>query len=378
MKTDYSLIPVVGFDHHITLYQEVGGISRYFYEIISNGTRAAFFQARVFSPLHVNQYLLELPRNIHRGIYAKRLPLRGRELLSSLIGKLERLVLDSKCVDLVHSTWYPTKKNATLPLVITIHDLIPEIEFKRGQTPERFLDLIEQRKACVKIADGIVFPSHHTEAVFKEFFPQCPAVTAVIPHGVSLQAEYSSQMNWVDYGSRRSYLLYVGKRSGYKNFKVVLSAWIMLRREIVGLQLICAGGPALRSETELDGLTESERSDLIQRTVSDAQLVELYRFALALVFPSTQEGFGMPILEAMAVGTPVVLANASCLPEVGGSAGFYFDPSDPNELFEKLLTLIKDGDLWTEVARAGFDQAGSFSWDRSAQAHGDFYRQVLI
>ena len=108
--------------------------------------------------------------------------------------------------------------------------------------------------------------------------------------------------------------------------------------------------------------------------VTGDELVSLYRRASALVFPSLYEGFGQPPLEAMACGCPVASSNAASLPEICGDAARYFDPDDPDEMADAVLEVLTDPEPWRE---RGLRRAALFTWEHTARAHEDVYRELL-
>jgi glycosyltransferase involved in cell wall biosynthesis len=108
--------------------------------------------------------------------------------------------------------------------------------------------------------------------------------------------------------------------------------------------------------------------------VSAAELVRLYRTATALVYPSLYEGFGMPVLEAMACGCPVACSNVASLPEVGGDAVRYFDPTSVDELTEAILATVTRPD---ELVGAAIERASGFTWEACARRHDDVYRELI-
>jgi glycosyltransferase involved in cell wall biosynthesis len=163
-------------------------------------------------------------------------------------------------------------------------------------------------------------------------------------------------------------VLGVGDLRAKKNFGLLVEA---MRRLDVPHRLILAGiesgqGAALAGDrVELAGY------------VSDARLDALMRGASALVHPSLYEGFGLVVLEAMSRGTPVLAAGVTALPETGGDAAAYFDPSDPDDLGRRLLALIEDPERRDELSRRGREWAAGFSWARTAAETAAVYRELL-
>ena len=131
--------------------------------------------------------------------------------------------------------------------------------------------------------------------------------------------------------------------------------------------------PELRDQVRRAGL---EPQTVFTGVVDDDRLITWYQKATLFVFPSRYEGFGLPVLEAMACGCPVISSNASSLPEVAGDAAMLVDPSDVNRMATAMASVLSDGDLRHDLAQRGLAQASRFSWDRTAREMTAVYRRV--
>jgi glycosyltransferase involved in cell wall biosynthesis len=181
------------------------------------------------------------------------------------------------------------------------------------------------------------------------------------------------------YGLPSPYLLYVGTLHPRKNLARLVQAFASLPRELVpGLRLVLAGQKGWLYDEILDQVELLGLSDRVVFTgyVPDADLPALLSGALAFVFPSLYEGFGFPLLEAMACGTPVVCSDVSSLPEVAGDAALLVDPLDVEALAGALRRLAVDGDLRRDLVERGFQQAQRFSWRRCAEQTLEVLEQV--
>jgi glycosyltransferase involved in cell wall biosynthesis len=203
-----------------------------------------------------------------------------------------------------------------------------------------------------------------------------PERIAVTPLAVDERRFYPRSVQEVEvvsgrYGLRRPYFLHVGASTYHKNTTRVLQAFDLFSRENgVGHGLYIAGKWTLRALAEL----EASYPALVQAGhvrvlgfVLDDDLPALYRGADALVYPSLIEGFGLPVLEAMRCGTPVLTSSTSSLPEVGGEAALYVDPYDVDAIAAALCKLASQPSLRADLAARGLHRAQLFNWLRTAE-----------
>jgi len=174
------------------------------------------------------------------------------------------------------------------------------------------------------------------------------------------------------------YILAVGTIQPRKNYQMLIRAFAPVAEQFPH-QLIFSGGRGWLYE---EMMAEVERQGLTERVkfigfVDDADLPALYSDAALFVFPSLYEGFGLPILEAMACGVPVISSDASCLPEVVGTAGQLLSPHEPEAWTEMMLTLLADPQKRSQLVGAGFQQARRFRWQRSAAQLLEIYTTLL-
>lgn len=167
---------------------------------------------------------------------------------------------------------------------------------------------------------------------------------------------------------KNKYLVYTGNLYPHKNISILISACEKLK---INLKIICA-----RSVFE-SRLPESKYVEYLGR-LTDEKMKIVYKNASAFVFPSLIEGFGLPGLEAMAVGLPVIAANASCLPEIYEDAALYFDPYSLDDLVAKIKSVLSDENLRNNLIKKGLTQAKKYSWAKMAQQTWEIYQNVLL
>jgi len=279
-------------------------------------------------------------------------------------------------VDILHSTFYLSTRMRDYPdarHVITVHDMIPEIF---PSTRMRLRHLSNKHRYALQ-ADQIICVSEATKADLLRIYQDIQAPISVVHSGVS--AEFNANQGqrprpaWLP----EQYLLFVGKRSGYKDASTLFEAFGQLAGDHPGLLLVLAGGGPLRRQEQAQLSQLGIRDRVLQHTVAEQDMPAVYSHAVAFVFPSRYEGFGLPALEAMACGTPTLLCRASALPEVGGEAARYFDPGDASTLATLMDAVITDGQVGQSMRTAGLVRASEFTWTRTAQGVAQVYAEVL-
>ena len=221
-------------------------------------------------------------------------------------------------------------------------------------------------------ARRIVADSQATADDIHRFFPEVTPRVRVVHAGVErcFAPATTQQIAAVrgELGCPDGYLLFAGTLEPRKNVGLLLDAWEALRAEEPDtLPLVIAGGYGWKSK-ELLARLERRRGDGIHLLgrVEEGHLLRLLQGATCFVYPSLYEGFGLPVVEALACGVPVVASQTSSLPEVAGDAALYVDPDDPADLAVVLRRVLGDRALAAELASGGPPQAARFSWERSA------------
>jgi glycosyltransferase involved in cell wall biosynthesis len=368
---DFGSAPVkVAFDHQIFSFQRYGGVSRYIFEL-ARRLPAHGVEASVVAPLHVNNYLAaESARHFTAGRYV---PYTVKDI-SRVIGAANRfaapMALRKANPDVVHETYYALKPiGPARHRVVTVHDMIHEL------FSEEFPDAAQvtaAKRAAVDRADHVICISENTRRDLVRLFCVDPARTSVVHLGYSVDAVAPAE----EQHEGRPSLLYVGKRGGYKNFKTLLQAFgssPTLRQ----FDLIAFGGQRFgpHEQDEIDRLGIADRVRFASGT--DSELAACYRAATAFIYPSIYEGFGIPPLEAMSYGCPVVCSDGGSIPEVVGDAGAYFDPNSVEDLRTTLERVATTPSLQADLRARGDARLAAFSWDDCAAATARIYRDVM-
>jgi len=362
------------FDHQIFSMQEYGGISRYFVELALGLNLLHDTKVTIAAPLHVNQYLRQAVPNIATtGFSLKKFKGSGL-LLPPINSFINSSMLKLTQTDIVHETYYSFQRYApeSTKIVLTVFDMIHELfpEYYSASDPTS-----KMKAAAVARADHIICISRQTQSDLINLLKVDPAKTTVIHLGFKLSTQQIQQCHQSNISP---YLLYVGTRTGYKNFEGFLRAVASCSTLQKAYRVICfGGGPFSSKELELIKELGFDENRVCQLTGSDAILASLYKEAHAFVYPSLYEGFGIPPLEAMSVGCPVVCSNTSSIPEVVGDAGLYFNPLNTAEIKNAIESVSSNETLRSSLIAAGYKRIQNFSWEQCAAETFKVYQKVL-
>ena len=284
--------------------------------------------------------------------------------------KISRVIPVRSRADVFHSSHFRTTFLSRAKTATTVHDLTYELGMLGNGLNAKFN--IHERKRSYFNADAIICISENTKKDLLEIYPrlagQCPI--HVIYHGFTTPD--FDHLRLSDALKESGYVLYVGGRKNYKNFKLALNGFVDSGVWRDDVKLVCTGSDFNDQELELFRQVGVPHSIVSVGLVDAAALFCLYKHAHCLLYTSRYEGFGLPLIEAMSVGCPVVGANTSCIPEIVGSAGVLVDVDSPNQVARAILDLGDQSARCTLVA-AGLLRASQFSWDMSASKHMEVY-----
>jgi glycosyltransferase involved in cell wall biosynthesis len=261
--------------------------------------------------------------------------------------------------DLFHPTFYHDYflKSLKKPFIITVHDLT---SFKFSDSFHEKEAVNQKMETVIKKANRIIAVSENTKIDIIETFNINPDIIDVIYHGFNANG---TSPNANQHGQ---YILFVGNRNGYKNFKTFISGVSILLQQERDLKVVCVGKPFSKFEIEhFKRLNMLEQISVIN--VDEAGLNNLYANALVFVYPSLYEGFGMPILEAFANNCSICLSNASCFPEIAGDAGIYFDPNKEESILEAVQKVVYNREFALSKIKKGKERLLNFSWKKTAE-----------
>lgn len=359
------------FDYEIFLIQKYGGATRYFYEIISRLVQMSNLEIILYMGYHINKYELDNFKDKYLKFSGKKIPLIPKTKLIST--KLHKPFFESfrkkTDYDIFHHTYYADyKKKKGTKDIVTVHDFTHE---KYSNVFSGIDKTINAKEKAIKNADGIICISNATKNDLLRLYKISEEKIRVIYHGNSLNYELQEDALF-----KKPYLLYIGDRRAYKNFNIVLLAFKNSDFIKSNFSLLCFGGGDLKS-SEKTIINEYGLSNKVFQTEgSDKELANAYKYATAFIYPSLYEGFGIPLLEAMHYGCPIVTSNSSCFPEIAGDAAEYFNPNSFEDLIIKIEKLINDKEARTHLINNGYKREKQFSWKKCANETLEFYKTV--
>jgi len=337
---------------------------------------------------HENRYLIYLNREYQneqiflkenfKKIFIKNIP----EIYKHVCIPFD-IISRNRNISLFHFLYNAPSLYMPCPYILTIHDVsykyIPEmISFKN-----RF-SIFLQLKLNAKRSKKIIAVSESSKKDIIKFFNVNEDKIDVIYEGVD-----ESFRNKVDENKRKTiinkyelpkkFILYVGTYLPHKNLETLLCAFHSLKTNTdIKHKLVLAGkkGKNYSVIAKLISDFNLEKDVLRLGFIPDDDLPVIYNLSELFVFPSLYEGFGLPILEAMSCGVPVLASASSCLPEIGGDAAEYFRPKDIEALGKKIFKIIKNSNLKVELREKGFQRAKLFSWSRMAEKTLELYERV--
>jgi mannosyltransferase len=339
-------------DGIIELLQSQGGISVYFENLISRYSSDLSNQVTYYNYLDKSKIISK----------QREIPCMGFTVKNFLPRKFERY---RKCSvndgDLFHSTYYRVP-DTNIPSVTTVYDFIYE---RLITGPKKWVHS-HQKRMAVNQSDLIICISENTAIDLIDYFKTDESKIRVIHCGVS--EKFFPIDTIASYTNR---VLFVGSRAGYKNFSHAVKA-VASNSE---LELVIIGGGALKRHelTMLDCYLPNRYRCV--GTLTEEELNLEYNRAFCLFYPSSYEGFGVPVIEAMRAGCPVVAVNSSSIPEVAGNAGILVDFPDV-DLFSEALSALDVGEERDKQIKEGFSQALNFSWQKCYKKTLSVYQEL--
>lgn len=361
------------YDQQIFSFQEYGGISRYFYELIK-GVSKTGDEVSIDGIYSNNIYLPKLKKGTIKVLPNLNFPHKN-VILFYLNSFFDSNNLKKGNFDVFHATYYHPyflKYLKGKPYVVTVYDMAHELFSKNvGGLADK---TIEYKRKTICSANKVIAISENTKKDLIKIYGIPEEKIEVVYLGNPLENIKPFPIkNLPD-----RYVLFVGNRRGYKNFNFFIKSIASFINDDSNLYLVCAGGGKFSGEensllSKL-GILEKVKQVAFKK---DEELAYIYKNALVYVLPSLYEGFGMTALEAFSMGCPVVASNTSCVPEVCGKAAVYIDPKNAKSIKNGVGKIMTDEILRNKFVKLGFEQIKKFSWDKTIADTLKVYEEVL-
>ncbi|MEJ8591101.1 glycosyltransferase family 4 protein [Riemerella anatipestifer] len=354
------------YDNIIYSLQKSGGGSIYWAELSKRLNRWKGGEAIFYDQKEPNENIARKDLEFINLKIEKFLTLKIRRYLNFTEPILEKSIF--------HSSYFRISKSPNAINVTTIHDFTTE-KFRKGLA--RRVNLW-QKKYAVKNSQGIVCISENTKRDLLAFIPEVDEKKVrVIYNGISddffhIVEPFTIASKDVKFEGleNRKYLLYIGHRTSYKNFELALEAVALVQDRY---KLVVVGEPFTKEEKKKVKVLGDRCVQLSK--LNNMQLNYLYNNAFALLYPSSYEGFGIPVAEAMKTGCPVIAFNKSSIPEVAGEAALLYDDISVESIVDGIGRL-EDEELREGMIKKGFRQSERFSWDDAFEKYISFYEEL--
>lgn len=369
------------YDHQVFGWQKYGGISRYIYELATQLYESNDLDVKILAIAYVNEYLKKCHPDLVVGFPVPHIPRKQLiKLQANFNNEISKILLKNSPPSIIHKTYYYFQ-NLNIKgsrIVLTVHDMTHEklSQFFKHRDIFKIPDdtsLVKQE--AVKQADHIICVSENTKNDLIEILDIEPDKISVIYHGYSLNSNENHQLK---VNIPEPYILYVGDRGGYKNFQRLLQAYANFSNLRNNFQIVCFGGGNLsqdeRNKIRTLGLSDN---NVVHVSGNDVALANFYQNASVFVYPSLYEGFGIPLLEAMALRCPVACSNTSSMPEVVGDAAELFNPYEPESIADALEKTLFSATRAENLVKLGTERIKRFSWETCAEQTKQVYLSLL-
>jgi len=355
------------YDSQIFFLQKYGGVSSYFVNLVNhlNNNKDS---ANIFAPFYTCQLFQDLKlEEFIKGKKIEKIPRYSTKIIKFINEFFFEVYTKVYKPDILHFTYFEKKFNFNkVKKIITVYDCIHE----------KFYNVKNHKKKAIDVADHIICISKNTQQDLLKIYRVKEEKTSVVYLGSSFLKDInnSSDINI----EKKPYILFVGNRFKYKNFIYFIKSISLSKILKNNVEIICFGiYPFTQSEKEFFILEGFDIKKIKFVMGDDNVLRQLYVNALMLVYPSLYEGFGLPILDAMSLGCPVVCSNNSSTVEVGGDAPEYFDAKNLHDIKLSMEKIFLSESLRAKMIIKGIKQSKKFSWENCAIETLSIYKKII-
>lgn len=363
------------YDHQCFVQQQFGGVSRYHYQLIKELNKLQNVEAKL-SLKYSNNFYINEDSSFRVKKFLPNINFYFKRTVMDYINRLSTIpALKQSDYDIFHPTYYNpyflnhlNDKPFILTVYDSIHEKFPEIINSIDKT-------LVNKKLLLSKANLIIAISESTKNDLIKLYNIPPEKIEITHLAASINKSLASSN--LKGSLPEKFILFVGNRGFYKNFNNFIDSVEPILKEHKNLFLICAGGGKFTNEEKKLFQSNQIENKILHKGADDVTLATLYTNALAFIFPTLYEGFGIPALEAMNCDCPVVLSNTSSLPEVGGDAAIYFNPNNTDDMREKIESVIFNKDLRSDLVLKGKTQRQKFSFEKTATQTLEVYKRFL-
>lgn len=351
-----SKLPRVTFGPEIWSLQTEGGISRYFQQLIK-GLSKSGISGQILTNKNSNSRL--------ETIDVENFQINGLGKSKNFYGEISKILGNEIGGNVYHPTYYSKDlvkvRAPRTKVVLTVFDMISEIF---PEKKPRFRKVIDEKRLSVNTADHILSISERTKKDLINIYEVPEDKISVTYLGSDLHL-----LPKVEGGAstKKDFILYVGKRGGYKNFSNFVTAFSHSQILMKNFEILAVGGGNF-SSAELSDFLNLGIADKVKHVdANDYELAMLYRKAACLVYPSLYEGFGLPPVEAMSLNCPVIASSGGSIPEICGQAAAYFDPRNVDSILHTILETLASPSRISDMQLMGHAASQLFTWERTAR-----------
>lgn len=355
------------FDNIIYSLQKSGGGSVYWTELIKRFNNDKQLEVTFYDQKEANENIFRQDLELNH--------VQKESFLKLMIRRYLNFTVPIKEKSIFHSSYFRVSSSKNAINITTIHDFTTE-KFRTGIA--RWVNL-QQKKYAVKNSAGIICISENTKKDLLHFVPNLdPKKIKVIYNGVSddfyfIEKDFNISELGIAYNSLENYkyILYIGHRTSYKNFPIAVEVAAKLRDKY---KLVIVG-EAFTNEERVFVESKLENDYILLSKIRNRELNLLYNKAFALLYPSSYEGFGIPIVEALKTHCPVIASHNSSIPEVAGDAAILID-NMTIDTYENALLSLEDPKLRNNLIEKGVRQSKLFNWDKTYSDYLEFYKEL--
>lgn len=360
------------FDYYGFSLQKIGGISRYFVELNKEFNKNKI-NSKIIAPIHKNLHLKDCKFNSKINFYLNKYPKYTNRFIDNYNFYLTNFIIRSSKPEIIHQTYYSNKnfyinKNKTKS-ILTVYDLIHEkfhndFGFDKNYRPKSF---------SLKNSDHIICISYKTKIDLMNIY-KIPEEKISVIHLAYTKFNGFKKYKIINV----PYLLFVGSRKRYKNFFTFLKGFSLSNSLKKDFKIVCFGGGKFdKKELQIINELGLNVENIIQIEGDDQILSNLYKNAESFVFPSLYEGFGLPIIEAMSYGCPVILSSIEVFKEIVEGSASFFDPYSSESIKEKIENLVYSNENKQKFITKGYNQIKKFTWENCANNTLSVYKKII-